>query len=49
MIKKIVAWIGMILFILGVMSADSPNLAIPYGMVISGIILFQLGGGQENL
>lgn len=49
MIKKIVARIGVLIFLLGVMSADSPNLLWPLGMAFGGLLLIKLAGGQESL
>lgn len=48
MTMKIISRIGVILFILGSMMADSPNLAWPIGMVFTGIILVKVSGGMKN-
>lgn len=49
MIKKIVARIGVIIFLLGVMSADSPNLLWPMCLTLGGLLIVKLAGGQDSL
>lgn len=46
--KKIVARIGVILFILGVVTANSPNLIWPLSLLFGGILLIKLVGGPES-
>ena len=47
-IMKIVSRIGLILFILGITAADSPNLMWPIGMVLAGMLLVKVSGGTKN-
>lgn len=47
--KKIITRIGMILFILGVVTADSPDLIWPLSLLFGGILLIKLVGGLESL
>ncbi len=49
MIKKIVARIGILIFILGVTAADSSNLLWPVCLTFGGLLLVKLAGGQESL
>lgn len=49
MMKKVVARIGVILFILGVVTADSPNLIWPLSLLFGGLLLIKLMGGSESL
>lgn len=46
--KKIITRIGMILLILGVVTANSPNLIWPVCLLFGGILLIKLVGGPES-
>lgn len=47
-IMKIISRLGLILFLLGIMSADSPNLIWPIGMTFLGLFLIKVSGGEKN-
>lgn len=47
-IMKIILRIGIILFILGTVAADSPNLLWPIGMIFAGVFLVKISGGMKN-
>lgn len=49
MIKKIIARIGVLIFILGITTADSPNLIWPMVMTFGGLLIVKLAGGAESL
>lgn len=47
-IMKIISKIGIIILILGITAADSPNLAWPVGMILTGVLLVKIGYREKN-
>lgn len=45
---KIISRTGLGIFLLGIMSADNANLLWPTCMVLTGMLLIALSGGQKN-